>query len=73
MSYPKTTDNDFNNKITKKFKRFTISKKRKSFKQICYPTEYTLQPSQKFPAKYINPKTPYNGLFYRQKIDIISI
>lgn len=62
MSYPKITDKDFYKKITKKYNRFTIPKKRKTFRQICYPTEYKLQPSQKFLAKYINPKTPYKGI-----------
>ena len=62
MSYPKIIDDNFYNKINKKYKRFTIPKKRRTFKQICYPTDFTLQSSQKFPAKYINPKTPYNGI-----------
>jgi len=62
MSYPKITDKNFYNKITKKYNRYTIPKKRKTFRQICYPKEFILQPSQKFLAKYINPKTPYKGI-----------
>lgn len=68
MSYPKITDDDFNEKITKKFKRYAIPKKKKSFEEICYPKGFTLQGQQEFVAKYINPNTPYKGLLLFHQI-----
>lgn len=67
-SYPDVTDNDFHDKINKKFKDFYIPKKKKSFKEICYPKQYELQIPQKFLAKYINPKTPYKGVLVFHQI-----
>lgn len=64
MSYPKVTDEKFNNVITNKFKSSTVPKQNKSFNKICYPKKYELQPPQKFLPKYINPKSPYNILVY---------
>ena len=61
MSYPKIKDDDFYNKITKKYQRYNIPKKRKTFRQICYQKKFTLQQSKKLIVKYINPKTPYNS------------
>lgn len=68
MSYPKITDDDFNEEITRKFKRFTIPKKKKSFEEICFAKEYVLQPQQEFVAKYLNPNTPYKGLILNHLI-----
>lgn len=62
MSYPSTNDDYFYEKITKKYKKYTIPRRRQSFHQICYPKKFKLQPSQLFVSKYINPKTPYKGL-----------
>lgn len=68
MSYPKIQDNNFQKKINTKFKKHTIPKKKKSFNEICYPKEYTLQIPQKFLADYINPKTPYKGILIVHRI-----
>lgn len=65
--YPKITDNNFDNKIDKIFKKYK-TKEKKTFKEICFPNKYELQPSQKFPAEYINPKTPYNSILIYHKI-----
>lgn len=68
MSYPDIDDKKFNNKINNKYKNYTVSKKKKTFKQICYPSEYKLQPQQKFLSKYINPNTPYKGVLVFHRI-----
>ena len=68
MSYPKIKDDNFYERINEKFGRYTIPKKKKTFRQICFPKEYQLQIPQKFLAKYINPKSPYKGLLIFHKI-----
>lgn len=68
MTYPDINDKKFNNKINKRYKNYTIPKKKKTFKQICYPSEYKLQPQQKFLAKYVNPDTPYKGILVFHRI-----
>lgn len=68
MSYPNIKSDDFYRKINRKYKRYEIPKKKKTFKQICYPKEYILQPQQKFLAKYINPGTPYKGVLVFHRI-----
>lgn len=67
MSYPDIKDNNFYDKITKKFSDYKIPKKNKEFDEICFPKEFKLQIPQKFLAKYINPRTQYTGalMFYR--------
>lgn len=62
MSYPKISDNDFNNKINKKFKKYTVPNKKQTMKQICFPKQFQHQYPQQFVANYINPDTPYKGL-----------
>lgn len=68
MSYPEIEDDNFYSKINKKYKKYTVPKIKKSFKQICYPKEYKLQPQQELLAKYINPKTDYRGLLVFHRI-----
>jgi|SaaInlStandDraft_4_1057021.scaffolds.fasta_scaffold16135_2 superfamily II DNA or RNA helicase len=68
MSYPKIKDDDFNKRINQKFGRYTIPKKRKTFRQICFPKQYQLQIPQKFCSKYINPKSPYKGVLIFHQI-----
>lgn len=68
MSYPKIKDDNFYDKITKKYNKYTIPKKRKTFDQICYPKEYKLQLPQEFLAKYIHPNTPYKGVLVFHRI-----
>lgn len=68
MSYPRIKDSEFNKKIEKKYNRYIIPKKKKTFKQICFPKGFELQIPQKFLAKYINPKTPYKGVLVFHKI-----
>lgn len=66
--YPSIEDPNFETKITKKYSRYKIPPKKKSFDQICFPKEYTLQIPQKFVAEYINPNTPYKRILIYHKI-----
>ena len=62
MSYPVVSDNNFNDKFTKKFRSYKIPDKKKPFRQICFPSVYELQPQQKLLAQVINPNSPYKGI-----------
>mgnify|MGYP000400900166 CR=1 FL=1 len=68
MSYPDTKDPRFYKKLNTKFSRFTIPKKKKTFKQICFPDSFQLQIPQKFLAQYINPNSPYRGVLIYHRI-----
>jgi hypothetical protein len=68
MSYPKITDDDFNEEITRKFKKYKIPRRKLSFDQICFPKEYKLQNQQEFLGAYINPKTPYKSILVWHRI-----
>lgn len=68
MSYPEIKDDKFQTRINTKFKKHTIPKKKKSFNEICYPKDYTLQIPQKFLADYINPNTQYKGILVVHRI-----
>lgn len=62
MTYPDISDKNFNKKLVKKFSKYEITGRKKSFNQICYPKEYNLQIPQLFVSQYINPKTPYKDI-----------
>jgi len=66
--YPKIKDPNFSDKIDKKYKKYTIPKKKKTFKQICFPKEFKLTLPQQFLAQYINPNTPYKGVLVYHRI-----
>ena len=68
MSYPDIKDPDFSKKITKKFNKYKIPKKKKSFDQICFPKQFELQLPQQFLPKFINPNTPYKGVLVYHRI-----
>lgn len=68
MSYPSVTSDEFQSQINKKFKNYKSPKKKKSFKQMCYPQSYELQLPQKFLSKYINPNTIYKGVLVFHQI-----
>jgi len=68
MSYPDVTSDKFHKRINNIFKDYYVPKKKKSFKQICYPSSYELQLPQQFLSKYINPKTPYKGILVFHQI-----
>lgn len=58
----------FQKKITKKYHKYAIRKKKRSFKQICFPVKYTHQNPQLFVSKYINPLTKFKSLLIYHKI-----
>lgn len=66
--YAHPEDDNFYESINKKYKRYTIPRKRKTFNQICFPKEYKLQIPQQFLAQYMNPKTPYKGILIFHRI-----
>ena len=68
MSYPKIEDETFQRKINRKYKRYTIPRRKRTFRQICYPKEFKLQIPQQFVGAYIHPKTPYKGLLIFHRI-----
>ena len=67
IKYPKIEDNEFQNKIKKIYSRY-ISKKKQTFKEICFPEKFTYQLPQLFVSEFINPNTPYKGLLLFHKI-----
>lgn len=66
--YPSITDDNFYKQINSTFSKFTIDKKKKTFKEICFPKEYELQIPQQFLGEYINPKTPYKDILIFHRI-----
>lgn len=66
--YPDILDKDFYKIINKKFKKYKVSEKKKTMKQICFPNKFKHQQPQDFVAEYINPKTPYKGLLVFHRI-----
>lgn len=66
--YPSIDNANFQTKISKKYAKFKIPSKKKTFDQICFPAEYNLQIPQKFVAEYINPNTPYKRILIYHKI-----
>jgi hypothetical protein len=68
MSYPKIDNDNFNKRITNKFSKYKVPKEKKTFKQICFPDEFELQPPQLFLANFLNPQTPYKGILIYHRI-----
>lgn len=68
MSYPNIKADNFVEQLDKKFKKYHVPKKKKSFNKICYPKEYELQTPQKFLPKFISPITPYKGILVFHQI-----
>lgn len=60
--------NNLQKDILKKFKKYKISSKKPSFKQICYPEKFTFQLPQLFVSNFINPSTNYKGILLYHKI-----
>lgn len=68
MSYPLIKDDNYYEKINKKYANYKVPKKKKSFEQICFPKKFALQIPQEFLAKYINPNSPYKGVLVFHRI-----
>jgi superfamily II DNA or RNA helicase len=66
--YLNIDDKNFYENVNEKFKKYKIPEKKRSFKEICFPKKYELQPSQKFLAKFINPNTNYKSILVYHKI-----
>lgn len=58
----------FQKNILKQYKKFKLSKKKKSFKEICFPKTFTYQIPQLFVSSFINPNTNYKSLLIYHKI-----
>ena len=61
-SYVAVDDQDFYSFINRRYAKYKIPAKQKTFQQICFPPKYELQIPQRFLADFINPKTPYKGI-----------
>jgi len=68
MKYPNINDDKFYNEINKKFKKYKIPKKKKTFNEICMPKKYELQLPQQFLSSFLNPSTPYKGVLVYHRI-----
>jgi len=66
--YPKITNEDFYDKISKIFKKYLIKNKKLKLEDICYPPKYKLQLPQQFTSEFINIGTPYKGLLLFHQI-----
>lgn len=67
-SYPKIIDDNFYDKINKKYKKYKVPKRKKTADEICFPREYELQLPQLFLPEFINPKTPYKDVIIYHRI-----
>ena len=56
--YPKITDINFQKKLVKYYSKYKISNKKRSFNELCFPKEYTLQQPQKFLSSIYQSKYP---------------
>lgn len=68
MKYPDIENEEFNQLITNKFKKYYIKKTKKTMKQLCQPKKFKLQPSQNLVADFISPKSPYKSLLVFHQI-----
>lgn len=68
MIYPKVDDADFYEKINDIYAEYKISKKTRTFEEICKPHKFALQKPQIFVSQYINPITPYKGILVYHQI-----
>ena len=60
--------NKYQKDILKKYKKYRLSTKKSSFKQICFPKTYTPQIQQLFVSKFINPNTNNKNILLYHKI-----
>ena len=67
-SYISPNDKRFNTFINNHYKKYQISKTKKTFEQICFPKQYNLQVQQQFLSEYISPNTPYESVLVVHKI-----
>ena len=60
--------NKYQKDILKNYKKYKLSTKKSSFKQICFPKTYTPQIQQLFVSKFINPNTNNKNILLYHKI-----
>lgn len=66
---PLISDSDFYDKIKNKFAVFVEKPtKKKTYTDLCFPKQFELRNSQKFPAAYISPDTKYTDLLLFHQI-----
>jgi superfamily II DNA or RNA helicase len=68
VKYPELNDSEFNNEVTRIYKKYEIKKEKKSLKDFCNRKKFQLQLPQKFVSGFINPNTPYKGLLIFHRI-----
>lgn len=68
MTYPEIDDPDFYEKINDIYGEYRVSKRTRSFDEICKPKNFSLQKPQLFVSRYINPKSPYKGILVYHQI-----
>jgi len=66
--YPSIDDNNFQDIIYQKFKKYEIASKKPTFKELCFPEKFKYQLPQLFVSKFINPQTPYKSLLVYHRI-----
>ena len=66
--YPKISDDDFYEKISKIYKVDKIKKNKMTVDQYCKPKDFKLQAPQRFLSKYISPDTPYKSILIYHRI-----
>ena len=66
-NFPEIEESEFYEDINYIFKKYQITKEKKSLKEFCNRKKFELQLPQKFVAEFVNPNTPYKGilLFHR--------
>lgn len=68
MSYISIDDDHFYRFINRKYSKYKISSKNKSFNEICFPSKFEFQIPQQFLAEYMSPDTPYRNLLIYHRI-----
>jgi superfamily II DNA or RNA helicase len=66
--YPNPEDPDFNEKVTRKFRRYGIREVKRSLRAICFPKKYELQQPQRFVENFMSPQTQYKNLLVFHRI-----
>lgn len=68
LSYPDPADVDFNEKVTRRFRKYEIGSIPRTMRAICFPKQYQLQAPQKFVEAFMSPATQYKNLLIFHRI-----
>ena len=66
--YPDPRDENFNEKVSHKFRKYGITEIKRSLRAICFPKRYELQQPQRFVENYMSPQTQYKNLLVFHRI-----